>query len=125
MLLDLVKKLDEFCNLFDLTNLVTCFTNDHRSTIKRILTNRPDSFQQTCTTKTGVSNYHKCISTFFKWHYSKLKPKVIHYRNFKNFDPSLFLSDLEKTIFLTNSNCPNGNYQHLTEHFISVVIRKL
>ena len=105
-------KLDEFCNLFDLTNLVkevTCCTNNHRSTIDLILTNRPDYFQKTCSTETGVSDYHKCISTFFKSHYSKLKPKAIHYRNYKNFDVSLFRNDLENTI---NSNCPN---------FISVV----
>ena len=61
------------------------------------------------------------ISTYFKSHYSKLKPKVIHYRNYKNFDESLFLNDLEKATFLTNSNCPNKNYQHLTENFLSVV----
>ena len=117
-------KLDEFCNIFDLTNLVrkvTCCTNNHRSIIDLILTNRPDTFQKTCTTETGISDYHKCISTFFKSHYSKLKPKVIHYRNYKNFDESLFLDDLEKTTFLTNSNCPNENYQHLTENFLSVV----
>ena len=44
------NRLDEFCNLFDLTNLVievTCCTNNHRSTIDLILTNRPDSFQKT------------------------------------------------------------------------------
>ena len=64
------------------------------------LTSRPGSFQKTCTTETGVSDYHKCISTFFKSHYSKLKPKVIYY---KNFDESLFLSDLEKTTFSGNS----------------------
>ena len=107
-------KLDEFCNLFDLTNLVrkvTCCTNNHRSTISFILTNRPDSFQKTCTTETGVSDYHKCISTFFKSHCSKLKPKMIRYRNYNNFDASLFLNDLEKTTSLINSNCPNENYQ--------------
>ena len=27
----------------------------------------------------------------------------------------------KKQYFLTNSNCPNENYQHLTENFISVV----
>ena len=46
---------------------------------------------------------------------------MIHYRNYKNFDESLFLNDLEKTTFLTNSNCPNKKYQHLTENFLSVV----
>ena len=122
-------KLDEFWNLFDLTNLVrkvTCCTNNHRSTISFILTNRPDSFQKTCTTETGVSDCHKCISTFFKSHCSKLKPKMIRYRNYNNFDASLFLNDLEKTTSLINSNCPNENYQQnekwkLSENFISVV----
>ena len=46
---------------------------------------------------------------------------MIHYRNYKNFDESLFLNDLEKATFLTNSNCPNKKYQHLTENFLSVV----
>ena len=114
-------KLDEFCNLFDLTNLVkedTRCINNHRSTIDLTLTNKPDSFQKTCSTETGVSDYHECISTFLKSDYSKLKPKAIHYRN---FDVSLFLNDLEKTTLLTNSYFPNENYQHLTENFISVV----
>ena len=62
-------KLDEFCNFFDLTNLVregTCLSNNHRSTTDLILTSRSDSFQKTCTTETGISDYHKCISTFFQ-----------------------------------------------------------
>ena len=97
-------KIDEFCNLFDLTNLVrkaTCCTNNPRSTIYVIVTNGPDSFQKTCITKTGIRDYYKCISTFSGSHYSKLKPKVIHYKNYKNFDESLFMYDLEKTAFLT------------------------
>ena len=100
--------LDEFCNLFDLTNLVrevTCWTNNHRSTIDLILTNRPDSFQKTCTTETGISDDNNCISTFFKSYY------------YKNFNESLFLNDLEKTTFFTNSNCPNENCQYLPEIF--------
>ena len=58
-------KIDEFCNLFDLTNLVrkaTCCTNNPRSTIYVIVTNGPDSFQKTCTTKTGIRDYYKCIA---------------------------------------------------------------
>ena len=112
------NKLHEFCNLFDLTNLVrevTCCTNNHRLTIDLILTNRTDSFQKSCTTETGVSHCHKYTSTFFKSHYTELKAKVIHYRNYKNFDKFLILVDLEKTTFLTNSNCPNENYEHVVE----------
>ena len=31
------------------------------------------------------------------------------------------MNDLEKTTFWAYSNCPNENYQHLTENFILVV----
>ena len=50
-----------------------------------------------------------------------MKPEVIHYNNYKNFDESLYLNDLQKTTFLRNSNCPNENYQDLTENLLSVV----
>ena len=44
-----VDKLDEFCNLFDLTNLnktETFRTKNHKSTIDLFLINRPLSFQK-------------------------------------------------------------------------------
>ena len=62
-------KLEEFCDLFNLTNLIkneTCFTSDHKCTIDLILTNKPKSFQNICITETGLSDFHKLISTFFK-----------------------------------------------------------
>ena len=64
-----VDKLDEFCNLFDLTNLIkteTCCTKNHKSTVDLFLTNWPLPFQKNRTTETGISDYHKLISTFFK-----------------------------------------------------------
>ena len=62
-----VDKLDEFGNLFDLSSLIkteTCCSKNHKSTIDLFLTNRPLSFQKTRTTETGISDYHKLISTF-------------------------------------------------------------
>ena len=62
-----VDKLDEFCNLFDLTNLVkteTRCTENHKSTIGLFLTNRPLSSQKTRTTETGIRHYHKLIRLF-------------------------------------------------------------
>ena len=62
-----VDKLDEFCNLFDLINLIkteTCCIKNHKSTTDLLLTNRPLSFQKTRTTETRISGYHKLISTF-------------------------------------------------------------
>ena len=54
-------KLEEFCDTFNLTNLVkseTCFMNNHKSTIDLILTNKPRSFQITNVTEIGVSDCH-------------------------------------------------------------------
>ena len=49
-------KLDEFCDLFSLTNLVTsptCFTRCPKSTIDLILTNKGNCFRKTKVTETG------------------------------------------------------------------------
>ena len=70
-------KLEEFCDSFNLTNLVkseTCFMYNHKSTIDLILTNKPRSFQITNVTNTSVSDSHKLITTFMKSHISRLKP---------------------------------------------------
>ena len=94
-----VGKIDEFCNLFDLTNLIkteTSCTKNHKSATDLFLTNRPLSFQKTRTTETGISVYYKLISTFFKSHYTRLKLRIIYYRNYKNFNEELFLKELEK-----------------------------
>ena len=107
-------KLDEFCNLFDQTNLIkteTCCTKNHKSTIDLSLTNRPLSFQKTRTTETGISDYHK-LATFFKSHYTRIKPKIIYYRNCKNFNEELFL-DLENSNLSANSDNTQENYTNL------------
>ena len=113
-------KLEEFCNLFDLSNLIksnTCFTKTHSSKTDLILTNNSNSFQKSGTTETGLSDFHKLISTFFKSHFSRLSPKAIYYRNYKNFDESKFIEDLIYTDFSLQSDDPNENYSFLTREF--------
>ena len=69
-------KLDVFCDTLNLTNLVksdTCYTNNHKSTSDLFLTNKPRSFQFTSVTETGLSDYHRLITTFMKSHFSRLK----------------------------------------------------
>ena len=59
-------KLDEFCDLFNLTTLITsptCFTKTHKSTIDLILTNKEGCFQKT---ETGLNDFHRLISTFLR-----------------------------------------------------------
>ena len=65
-------KLDEFCDLFNLTNLIkseTSFTKNYKSLIgiytKKQIQVRP-----------ALSDYHKLIITFFKTNFSRLRPKI-------------------------------------------------
>ena len=82
-------KLKEFCDNSNLTNIVkrnTCFTKNNKSTIDLLLTNKPVYFQVTNTTERGLSDRDKLILSFMKSYISRLKPKTIFYRNYKNFD---------------------------------------
>ena len=63
------EKFEDFCSLFNLSNLIkseTCFSKNHKSTIDLFNTNKTNCFQHTYVTETGLSDFHKTISTFFK-----------------------------------------------------------
>ena len=114
--------------MFNFTNLVvtkTCVTNFHKSTIDLILTNKPSSFQKTMATETGLSDFHQLVSIFFKSHYSRLTPKIMYYRNYKNFSNSNFLKDLSNSTIILDSDDPNENYKFLTTKFQEVVNRHI
>ena len=90
-------------------------------TIDLFFTNKPLSFQGTSTTETGLSDCHKLISTFMRSFVSRLKPKIIFFRNYKKFDETKFLSDLKNTNFSFTSADPNENYLFLTNSFSKIV----
>ena len=64
-----------FCELYDLENLIkqpTCYKNaDNPSSIDLLLTNRKNSFQNSMTIETGLSDYHKMIITVLKTYCKK------------------------------------------------------
>ena len=101
----------------------TCVTNSHKSTTDLILKNTPSSFQKSMATETGLSDFYKLVSTFFKSHYSRLKPKIVYYRNFKNFNKSNFLKDLSNNTLFLYSDEPKENYNFLTTKFQEAVSR--
>ena len=78
------NNLSDFCDLFLLTNIAksdTCFTKTHTSLVDLILTSKPSFFKKALVSETGLSDYHKMITTFFKLNFSRLRPKVITCRN--------------------------------------------
>ena len=117
-------KLEEFCDNFNLTNIAKrnkCFTKNNKSTIDLLLTNKPRSFQVTNTTETVLSDCHKLISSFMQSYISRLKPKTIYYRNYKNFDEEKFVKDVKAADFSFSNNDPNENYSVLSDTFSKLV----
>ena len=58
-----------------------------------------------------------------KYHFSRLKPKIIHYRNFKRFDEQKFIADIKNADFSFETYDPNENYSALTNTF-SLIVEK-
>ena len=62
------EKFEDFCSLFHLSNLIkteTCLSKNHKLTTDLFTTNKPNCFQQTYVTETGLSDFHKMIGIFF------------------------------------------------------------
>ena len=81
-----------------MVNKVMCYKNQGKPTcMDLILTNCPGSFQNSCVVETGLSDFHKMVVTVMKTSYRKSQPKIIHYRNYKNFSNDIFRDSLQKS----------------------------
>ena len=92
----------EFLYEYNAKNLVkqnTCFKNiGNPSCIDIFLTNCCQSFQNTTAISTGLSDFHKMVVTVMKTAFPKAKPKVIQYRDYKNFVLGNFREELRSKI---------------------------
>ena len=65
----------EFCETYNLVNLIkdpTCFKSVQNPTsIVVILTNKSNSFYNSCSIETGLSDHHKMTITVLKRYYKK------------------------------------------------------
>ena len=88
----------EFCHVNSFKHLIkspTCFKNPNNpSCIDIILTNSPNSFQNTLTVDTGLSDFHHMTLTVLKAQFPKMKPKKIAYRDYKKFSNDSFRNEL-------------------------------
>ena len=90
------SSMHEFCNSYNLNTLChksTSYKNPEKpSWIDLFLTNSSMSFQNTQTIKTALSDFLKLVVTILKMYLPNNHPKVITFRDYKNFDKSRFLS---------------------------------
>ena len=89
----------EFCNLNGLKSLInecTCSKNPQKPTcIDLILTNRPAYFQSSPVLETGLSDFDLLTVTKFKMCFTKSKPRIITYRDYKKFNNNAFRSEIQ------------------------------
>ena len=83
----------------------TCYKNpENPSCIDLFLTNCRRSFHNTCLHETGLSYFRKLVVSILRTSFEPLSPKIIKYRNYKNFDEDKFRCLLKKCLndFITN-----------------------
>ena len=68
------------------------------SCIDLFLTNCRKSFESTLTIETGLSDFHKIIVTVLKVKHGKILPKIMQYRDCKNFDSKRFFENLQVSL---------------------------
>ena len=102
------KNISDFMITYNLKSLVkqkTCFKNpDNPSCIDLILTNSPRSFQDSCVFETGLSDFHKLTTTVLKQYFPKPKPKIVNYRDYRNFRNDEFRAELDNEILKHDIN---------------------
>ena len=112
-----------FCNEYKLKTLnkeSTCFKNSMSpSYIDLYLTKCPKIFESTLTTETGISDFHKLIVTVLKVKHEKVPPKIIQYRDYKNFDLTRFFEKLQ--VRLTQLNMTGLEFGSLKKCFIETL----
>ena len=117
--------MESFCESFRFKSLLkdpTCFKNpENPSCIDLILTNSPYSFQHSCVIETGLSDFHKMIVSVLKTTFQKLKPKIVHYRDYTKFSNYDFKKKLLTNISLENINTNSNGL----ERFLQISINTL
>ena len=110
--------IQSFLDEFDAKNLVkesTCFKNpDNPSCIDLFLTNSSNSFVNTSTVSTGLSDFHKMIITVLKTTFPKAKPRIVTYRDFSKYRKEEFGRELKINLETNGQN----NYESFENIFL-------
>ena len=106
--------LDSFLDEQKCENIIKnkpCFKSVKGSCIDLILTSKPSLHQFTNVFETGISDHHLLIYTILKSTYTKMEPKVLSKRCFKNFLEQSFVQDLKQGLSNT------GNFSDFNKEF--------
>ena len=107
-----------FLDSNSLTNLIKTNTyfKEEGSSVDLILTNRKYSFKYTSSYETGLSDHRHMIYTILKSSFTNIEPKLLNYREYKNFSFGNFKEDLSETLL----DCRNS-YDEFESAFITAL----
>ena len=92
---DFSELIDTF-NLINLVKTPTCFKITRVTLLDVSLRNKPNPLQKTGVCKTGLSYCHEMVFTTFRSTFIRLPPKIIKYRNYKDFSENIFCHELDQ-----------------------------
>ena len=87
------------------------------SCIDLLITDSPNSFQHTTTVPIGLSDCHNMAVTVLKTTFPKAPPKVITYRDYKNF----ILEDFRKELKAKIRETPDLKYNLFEAIFLEIL----
>ena len=101
----------QFLHNYNPVNIIhenTCYKSmNNRSCIDFIITNSPNSFQNTSTFSTGLSDFHQLVVTVLKTSFIKTAPEEIHYRDYKKFNADDFKTGMKQNLATSSRNYEN------------------
>ena len=112
------EKYDCFILVGDFNMTISCYkSKTNPSCIDLILTNCKGKFMKSCTYETGVSDFHKLVTTIMKFHYSRSNKRTMFYRDYKNLDTDDFNSTLKDRL----GSLEELNYKHFQLCFLKLL----
>ena len=76
-------------------------------------------FPKSSVFEAGLSDFHKLTITVLKQYFPKLKPKVVNYRDYQNFQNNEFRAELDNE--MSKHDLGNMEYQHFLNIFIDIL----
>ena len=113
---DTCNYLSDLCDTFSLTNIIngkTCFKAQKGTSIDVFLKNRPRSIHKTGIFETGFRDHRKLILSVFYSYFIRTPPRTIEYRNYKNFNETVFLHELDQEL-PKSEMCKSNNEMYST-----------
>ena len=114
--------IQEFCESYFLENMVkksACFKNPAKPTcIELIITNKPGMFQNAQTYETGLSDFYKLVVSAMKLKYKKRPPRMIKYRDYKNFSHEHFKNSLHEKL-TNNTELDYNSFEEIVLNLLS------